>query len=97
MERLFPKHKERIEIKIETKESWEAHKLQKTKIKYCSQCKAETFFVSSDLAQEIVRVNEEKIADLITDGTIHLSDSPERKSLLCLQSVRNKFGEEKPK
>ncbi len=96
-ERLFPKAKEKIEITIELSESWEVHHLEKTKIRYCSKCGTETFFVPGNLAQEIVHADDETIAQLLANKNLHLSGSPENKSLICLKSLKTELTNKKIK
>ena len=90
-DKIFSRHKERIEVMIETNELWEITVLQKTKIKHCENCGIETVFVSSDLAQQIVGSNPKKIADLIISGDLHSRNSSESKHLICLQSLKTEF------
>lgn len=55
----------------------------------------ETIFVPSDLGNQIVRIDQENIADLIVEGRLHLSNSPETKSFICLQSLKDELGKDK--
>jgi hypothetical protein len=96
-EKLFRKQKERIEITIETNESWEVHSLQKTVTNHCQECGKETVFVPTDLGMQIAQANEEEITNLLTAGKLHLTDSAEEKKLVCLQSLKKKFGTDKRK
>lgn len=62
---------------------------------YCPKCGMETIFVPSDLGNQIVRIDKETISDLIAEGRIHLENSPDTKSFICLQSLKNELGKDK--
>lgn len=91
--RLFPKRKEKIEIIIKTNESWELHLSQKTKMKFCPECKTETVFVPGDLGTQIVQKDAKTISDLISNGSLHISSSPDSKSFICMRSLNKEFAE----
>lgn len=88
---MFPARRERIEITIETDESWEMRLFSGVKIRcFCSLCDRVTDFVPAELGRRIIRSDEETFADLVADGSIHSADGGTgAEQMLCLASLKN--------
>ena len=95
--KVFPKQTERIEITVETNESWELQIIKRTQTFRCPHCEAEAIFIPADLGMKIIETDDEKIKNLIADGTLHLSNLQSEKGLVCLQSVQKILREKEMK
>lgn len=85
---FFSRQKEKVEITVETKESWEVHWFKKSRAELCRVCKAETIFVPTNLAAQIVRAEKVPIENLLTDEEIHFRQSSNEEKLVCLASLK---------
>lgn len=92
---LFSRRKERIEISVETKESWEVHWFKKSRAELCPLCEAETIFIPLDLGAQIIQASVEEIENLVKNGNVHFRQTAEMERLVCLSSLKkemkNKF------
>lgn len=86
---IFPRRKEKIEITVETKESWEINLFRQSRTDFCPRCKSDTVFIPPDLGVRIVGDGIEKIEDLMKSGAVHFTNTPEK--LVCLSSLKNEF------
>lgn len=89
--KLFPDQKQRIEITIETKESWEMQRRQKRRVRYCPECGSEGVFIPADLCGKIGEIDSESLTGFMANGRLHLLAIPKEKSLVCLNSLKNEL------
>ena len=89
--RLFSPRRKKIEITVETNESWEIRWLRKSRTELCRTCKTETVFVPSELGAQIAQTEIEVIENLLSSGKVHFYESPEREKLICLSSLNGEF------
>lgn len=85
---LFSRRRERIEISVETRESWEVHWFKKSRAEHCPLCEAETIFIPFDLGAQIIQVDMEAIENLVKSGKVHFRQTPEMEKLICLSSLK---------
>lgn len=85
---LFWRRREKIEITVETTESWEIHWLRRSKTENCPFCQAEAIFVPRDLGAQIIRADLDAIEKMVTSGKVHVTLSDDKESLICLASLK---------
>lgn len=85
---LFSRRRERIEISVETKESWEVHWFKKSRAELCPLCEAETIFIPFDLGAQIIQTEVEEIENLVRNGKVHFRQTAEMEKLICLSSLK---------
>lgn len=85
---LFPHSKKKVEIKVETKRTVKIRRLSKSVQQVCPICCFESFFISLQEAKCLLDSDEEKWATILSNGNLHLAESPERKILVCCNSVK---------
>jgi hypothetical protein len=88
---FFSRGTEKIEITVETKESWEINWFRRSKTSQCPHCKAETVFVPADLGLQIIKADGNEIEKLISDGKIHFTDTNDKEKMICLTSLKNEY------
>lgn len=87
----FKRDRERIEITVETKESWEIHWLRQSRAQMCRICQTETIFIPVDLGTQIVQTENRFVENLIADGKIHFRQSADNDRLICLASLKKEI------
>jgi hypothetical protein len=85
---FFRHRKARIEITVETNETWGVEWFRQSRGELCPTCGAETIFIPSNLGAQVVRVEEELIDGLIENGRVHFSEGGEDERLICLSSLK---------
>jgi hypothetical protein len=91
---LFWRRREKIEITVETKESWEISWLRQSKTEFCSICQTETIFLPPELGAQIANVESSAIESLIVRGKIHIKQTPPEEKLVCLASLKRELEKE---
>lgn len=89
--RLFSPRKEKIEVTVETNESWEIHLFRKSTTEFCRTCRTKTIFVPSELGARIIQTDNAVIENLLSSGKVHFYESPEKEKLICLSSLNGEF------
>ncbi len=87
--KIFTRSKQKIEITVETKESWEINWFRRSKTSLCPVCKMETVFVPAELGVRIMETDKTEIEKLISDGKAHFNESSGTEKLICLSSLKN--------
>jgi hypothetical protein len=86
--RIFARQKKKVEITVETSETWGIKWFRQSKSEICTQCGAETIFVSPDLGVQIVGPEPAVIYGLIDSGRVHSNGKQGHERLICLSSLR---------
>ena len=88
---LFSRRREKIEISVETKESWEFRRTKRSNKQLCPFCQIETLFLPVDEIALMLRVEIHFIEKLLDEENIHLVTTPENEYLLCVDSVKQQI------
>lgn len=86
--RMFARRKEKVEITVETRESWEVRWFRQSRAEQCPTCRAETIFIPPEIAAEIIQADAETIKNLMESGRVHFGDTAENERLICLSSLK---------
>lgn len=86
--KFLSREKEKIEITIETKESWEINWLRKSRVEFCGICRAETIFISAQVLRQIVKDENFLFEMLLEEKNLHFQNDQNRENLICLTSVK---------
>lgn len=86
--RMFARRREKIEITIETSESWEIRRFRQSQAERCPVCRAETIFIPPDLAAQIAQTSENAIEDILKNAAVHFIENAEKQPLICLSSLK---------
>lgn len=86
--RMFARQKEKIEITVETSESWEVQWFRQSKTECCPTCGAETFYIPPEIAAQVIRKDDEAIKNFLKSGQIHYGERAENETLICLSSLK---------
>lgn len=79
--------KKRVEITVETNETWGIKWFRQSKSELCSRCCAETFFISPDLGAHVVCLEPAVVNGLIDSGLVHSNGKQGHERLICLSSL----------
>jgi hypothetical protein len=82
------RRKEKVEITVETKETWDVRWFRQSRAEMCLICRTETIFVPLDLAAQIIRTEIERIENLVSNGEIHFREDFENEKLICFASLK---------
>lgn len=88
---FFSRRREKIEITVETKESWEINWFRRSKTSECPNCQAETIFIPAVMGIQIIKTDENEFEKLISDGKIHFTGSTDKEKMICLTSLKNEY------
>ena len=88
---LFSRPKEKIEITIETNESWEISWFRKSRTESCPVCRTETISVPEELGAEIIGKDLSEIRELMRNEEIHYFNPDGNETLICLASLKKAF------
>lgn len=89
----FKGPKARIEITVETNETWDVQWFRQSKSELCPVCGAETIFIPFDLGTQVVRAETRFIEELIEHSQVHFSRAGPEKQLICLSSLKRSVEE----
>ncbi len=84
----FSRRKEKIEVSVETQESWKINWLKKSRIAYCPACKTDTFFISMESAAQTINNEKRFVENLSADKKVHFRQRENEKTLVCLASLK---------
>lgn len=91
---LFRRRKERIEIAVETNETWKVEWFRESRSELCPVCGAETIFIPAEIGAQVVRADSAVIEDLLDTGQVHSSDGADGESRICLSSLKRSMEKE---
>lgn len=92
---FFSRRREKIEITVETKESWEINWFRRSKTSQCPHCRAETIFIPAEIGNQIIKADEDEFEKLLSDGKIHFTNSTDQEKMICLTSLKNEYETQK--
>lgn len=84
----FRRRKEKIEITVETNETWGVQWFRQSKSEICPVCGSVTIFISPDLGAQLVQADISLIRGLIDSGQVHFNESDKNEQLICLSSLK---------
>lgn len=85
--RRFHKRRERIEITIETSETWDYQWLRENRSEDCPKYGCESVFVPPDVGAEVIRVDTTLLNGWAETGRVHFSEYPTDDRPFCLKSL----------
>lgn len=89
--RLFSRRREKIEISVETKESWEIRWTNRSNKQLCPFCQIETLFLPVDEIALMLRVELRFVEKLLNQENVHFLITKENEYLICVDSVRQQI------
>ena len=94
---LFSRRRKRIEISVETRESWQVCRFKESITELCPLCRAETIFIPLDSGVRIFQSDVYIIENLIKTGKVHFRQSADMEKLICLFSLQESTAENSTK
>jgi hypothetical protein len=86
--RLFSRRPEKIQITVETCETWDVQWFRQSRIELCPICGAETVFIPPPQAAQIVQFDAAELERFLANGNVHFKQTPENERLICLDSLK---------
>lgn len=93
--RPFRRREGRIEITVETNETWGIQWFRQRESEHCPKCGAETVFVPADTGTEVPKADIEFLRRLIDNGRVHIKEVSDKDRLIRLNSLERVTNEDK--
>lgn len=77
----------RTQIQVKKHEILVVRKLKNAETAWCAQCSQMVFMVSVEQAAVLAETSMRKIFHQIEDGTVHHSETPDGRLLVCINSL----------